>query len=676
VKSIKILSYYIIILLVTFACSSRKESSFTKENSKIEITSDNLIIPKKRSFKVDESVSPCEDLYEHVCRNENSNFVLPVDRSRWTYSFSDSGERINRAKKKYLKDLKKLSVKSKRVRQLKNFYLSCVNLKQREVDELALIEEVRQDLASITTKEKLKAYLGQNILSSDKFSFVDIGKISKLDDPDYNDFYIYTNIMDLDHRKYYKDNKLKDAYTQLVKDFFSLYDKNISPGIGNDFHALEKEFSEINPLPEEWRKLRIQRNMTPQSVIAKRYPHLRLKGTFAQIPNRIVLRNFTPKSYEFVNNMLETKSLDFLKSFIAYKRLASVIDQSNPQYFQQRFDFRHKHFGGPKQRSALEKRCTYEVADHFGKEIDYELIGELFPNFNEKRFLKLLEKVKATVSVELKKNKWLSPESKKGALKKMKHLSFQVVKPKRIKDWDFNYVRNYTVNSYMKNLDIYHTMKIKKLLVEVKKKNNKGQWWMSPLDINAYYSQSQNKFVMPMGILQPPFYDESLPDAANFGSVGVVVAHEIGHGFDDNGAKYDYSGKLKQWMSDKDVATFKKKGARLSSFYEEYKMIGPLTLGENIGDLTGLDFAFKAAFSDKRISSKENKQAFFNQYAKIWCQKIRPKSYERARKLDSHSQVPARVNAPIGHIDGLYEAYSCKKGDKMFVEKGKRVRIW
>ena len=178
-----------------------------------------------------------------------------------------------------------------------------------------------------------------------------------------------------------------------------------------------------------------------------------------------------------------------------------------------------------------------------------------------------------------------------------------------------------------------------------------------------------------MGILQAPFYDESLSDEANLGAVGVVVGHEIGHGLDDQGAKYDGDGKLRQWMSDKDIETFKNQGKGLGKYYTAYGMNAKLTLGENIGDLTGLQFSYNAAFPNGE-GSKASKQEFFVQWGRAWCQKVLPKEYERLVKTDPHSQQPARVNAPVSHIEGYYEAFSCKEGNKMFVPQKDRIVIW
>jgi len=180
---------------------------------------------------------------------------------------------------------------------------------------------------------------------------------------------------------------------------------------------------------------------------------------------------------------------------------------------------------------------------------------------------------------------------------------------------------------------------------------------------------------MPIGILQYPFYDPNLPEVPNLGAVGVVIGHELGHGIDDKGARYDDTGRLKQWMTEKDLAEFQRRGEHLILQFEGAGHNGRLTLGENIGDLVGVSFAYHAAFPDGK-GTKEQKQAFFNQYARLWCGVIRPKMKERLLKTDPHALFNARVNEQVKHQPGFQEAYGCKSGDPMVLPEKERVSIW
>ena len=289
--------------------------------------------------------------------------------------------------------------------------------------------------------------------------------------------------------------------------------------------------------------------------------------------------------------------------------------------------------------------------------------------------VKLAEKVRQSIVEGIKSNNWLSKAGKKGAIEKISTAKLHLVKPDRLEDWDFKPLAEYSPTKPINN-DLVLSKKLRtKMFAELAEKRNKNKWWMSPLTVNAYYSPSDNKFVLPQGILQYPFFDQTISDVANLGAMGVVVGHELGHGIDDKGAKYDAKGGLNQWMSDEDLENFKKRGFFLVDQFDKVGHDGKLTLGENIGDLTGLTFAYNAAFAKEKASRKE-KQDFFIQYARLWCGKIRDVYVKKLLKTDPHALGWERVNQQVIHQDGFYEAFSCKKQDKMYLEKSKRIKIW
>jgi len=260
----------------------------------------------------------------------------------------------------------------------------------------------------------------------------------------------------------------------------------------------------------------------------------------------------------------------------------------------------------------------------------------------------------------------------------MQSAKLQLVKPMTDEEWDFNPPADYSPTKPYENQRLLRHNLIRKKLNELKTKRNRDRWDMGPLTVNAYYSPPDNKFVMPIGILQYPFYDPALPDETNLGAVGAVMGHELGHGIDDKGSLYDYKGRLIQWLTNKDLKEFHRRGGKLVDQFNAAGFNGELTLGENIGDLTGVTFAYHAAFPKTADASQnlEGKRNFFLEYGRLWCTVMRPKFKELLLKVDSHSAGPARVNEQVKHQDGFAEAYSCKPGDKLYLPPGERVRIW
>jgi putative endopeptidase len=313
--------------------------------------------------------------------------------------------------------------------------------------------------------------------------------------------------------------------------------------------------------------------------------------------------------------------------------------------------------------------------DSFSKELDAELLPVLFPDFPEQKFGALVERVRASIIQGIEKNDWLSDKTKAAAIRKIKYARLQLVKPQTNAEWNFNPPAEYSPDKPHQNSKILVNNLIKKTIRELHYPRDKNRWEIGPLTVNAYYTPSDNKFVLAQGILQYPFYDPELPEYANLGASGMVAAHELGHAIDDQGSKYDDRGRLRQWMTDDERQEFQQRGAKLVEQFEKAGHDGELTLGENIADLVGLSFAYRAAFPTNTGTKKE-KQAFFVQYARNWCTVIRPKFRQLLLKTDPHAMGPARVNEQVKHQSGFQEAFGCVAGDPMVLPPEQRVRIW
>jgi putative endopeptidase len=291
------------------------------------------------------------------------------------------------------------------------------------------------------------------------------------------------------------------------------------------------------------------------------------------------------------------------------------------------------------------------------------------------KFTDLAEKVRSSILLGIDSNTWLSEQGKKGAREKMATAKLQLVKPLTNDEWYFNPDAVYSLTKPRGNSEILAAKLQERDFGELKQKRNPNVWHMGPLTVNAYYSPSDNKFVMPIGILQYPFYDPQLPLEVNLGAVGAVIGHELGHGIDDKGAQYDASGRQVNWMTDKDRETFKARGKGLIQQFDEIGHNGTLTLGENIGDLTGVTFAYRAAFPGG-AGTPEMKRAFFLQYARLWCQVMLPAKRAMLLKVDSHALGPARVNQPLKNLAEFAAAYQCTATDKMSLPSDQRINIW
>jgi putative endopeptidase len=633
-------------------------------------------IPDRREFPVNPSVSPCDDFYKHACSNVMESFELREDRSRHIFSFSDSAERLLEAKKKFLKDLQsqKDNKLSERSRSLKRVYAACMNEAAAKEEEKQNVSQIITKLKSLTTREAFLKFVASEI-DGTEFSFVRYGSDSNLADPSRRDLYLVVDLQSLPERGYYSQKPVVDDLEQVMKATLVAMEWPEADKRAKEIVEFEKRFSKTYPTPADFRELMNKKTEISRTNLLKRFPSFELAAFLKRVPEKTLIRDLTPKNFGFVESALQKESLEMLKAMYAVHAAQGYMDDAYPDVYSQWFEFRKKHLGGPNQRPVREERCTTLVMDSFERELDAELLPKVFPDFPKEKFVQLTEKVRTSILSGLEKNPWLSKAAKKAAMEKVRSAFLQLVAPSNEAEWDFNPPGEYVDNKPYQNYKTWRKNRVEKEIRELGQPRDPKRWEMGPLTVNAYYSPPDNKFVMPIGILQYPFYDPKLSEAANLGAVGVVIGHELGHGIDDQGSRFDSQGRLKPWMTATDLKEFKKRGSRLVKQFEKVEHNGKLTLGENIGDLVGVTFAYSAAFPEGQ-GSIEKKQDFFIQYARLWCGVMRPKMREKLLKVDPHALIDARVNEQVKHQVGFAEAFQCKPGSPMTFADKDRISIW
>ncbi len=665
------------------ACSSKstKESAKSSEVVELKIIPSVAVnptseIPARREFPVNTNISPCTDFYQYTCSNALAGFKMREDRSYHSFAFSDSSERILEAKKKFMTEIEKIpnSKLTLHGRDLKANYVACMNPKARAAEERSEVQRIEGILKHVKTREDFLKLISKNILSSD-FSFFSLERAANQDEPLQYDAFFFSGLTSLPERSYYDKPEVVAGLENIVEDFFNNIHQKDAKLRAQKLVAFEKANAQTVPLPKEFRERFSQRNPIERSALTTALSQIDLKAVFSQIGEKTKLRDLTPENFKFINEQLATADLDLLKDLYRFHALQGLLDDAYPKFFNNKFVFYQKHLGGPNVRPDRQERCTKMVMSSFGKELDAELLPRMFPDFPTAKFISFVERIRAAIVSGVEQNTWLSPQGKAGAIEKMKTARLQLVKPMNDEEWDFNPKAKYYNNKPILNSRNLNEAEIKKMLVEFKTPRDPNRWGMSPLTVNAYYSTSDNKFVLPIGILQYPFYDPKLSDEVNFGGIGAVIGHELGHGIDDKGSKYDSKGKLHQWMTDGDLNEFQKRSSTLTEQFNKIGHDGVLTLGENTADLVGLTFAYHAAFPDGQ-ATVEQKKNFFLQFARVWCYTARPTMIARLLKTDSHSMGSARTNEQMKHQAAFAEAFQCHDGDAMYLAPTARTKIW
>ncbi len=562
---------------------------------------------------------------------------------------------------------------------MKSYYNACMNEKTSIEEEQKLVKELKQQIEKIKTIEEYIS-LNRKNMSNSEWTFIGYGISPNVDNPLKYDIMFDLDFMFLPEHSYYDNPELVQSYQNLIVDFFTtLYPDGNKADFQKRAKALvdfETRFKQIYPMPAEFRKRYTERRYVTRPDYFKKTKAVGLEQFFkSYIPQSTLIRDFTPESFEFAQKELTQANLQILKDLYIFRTARTFMDDAYPELYKKRMEFSHKYLGGPLTRPDRQERCTTAVMSAFNKELDQEMISRVFKNFPNEKMEEVVKKIRASILRGIESNTWLSAESKKGALEKISKAELQIIQPRTAEEWDFKPIQTYSDKYPYENGKRLALLGHKRTMERLRKGVNQKAWGMGPLTVNAYYDPTKNKFVMPMGILQYPFFDPDGDIIENLGAVGAVVGHELGHSIDDEGSKFDASGKLKQWMSDADVEKFKSRGQRMVEQFNKIGHNGELTLGENVADLVGLTFAYQAAFQDGK-GSIEDKKRFYVANARVWCGVMREKAKEMQLKTDPHSMGYARINEQMKHQEGFQEAYSCKKGDKLYTTPEQRIHIW
>ncbi len=660
----------ILTLLLTSGCFKTIVS-----NLDAKALNEGSTIPLKREFKLSPTVKACEDFHKYVCSETENNFKLPPDRERWMFSFTDNTERLLHAKKNFFLKIDSFKPKFERSLQFKDVYKACMNEESSKAEELVFIKKENEVLSSLKTNAEL-VDLAQSRYAEGLTSFTYFGNSANKENPITNDAYIVSDMRTLPERSYYQNKELIKEFKLVLIEFFKNVGMDQPDKRAEWVIDFETKLANAAPLPNEIRGRFAEKRDIKREDFLKLYPNLKYEQMLSKIPSSTVIIDVIPETNKFINEALKNLPLENLKSIYAFHSMSEFMDDAYPEFFNKYFDFSHKYLGGPKERSVRQERCTKLVMNQFGMELDYELIDILFPEFPVDRAISMSESVRYALIQGVQENSWLSPNTKEEAIQKIKFAKLHLVKPMKEKDWDFMPIQKYSSTNPYSNLILYKKTSFSQMLTELKEPRNVDKWQMSPLYVNAYYSSSDNKFVLPQGILQFPFFSADMTDFENIAAIGMVVGHELGHGIDDKGSEYDFEGKVRQWFTKEDLKNFKLRG---NKFIEQFNKIGhdgKLTLGENIGDHVGLTFSYKAAFPEPDKVSLEDKQKFFVAFARMWCSVQTDASKLKRLKTDPHALGSERINQQVIHIDSFYEAYSCKSTDKMYLAPDQRIRIW
>ena len=386
-----------------------------------------------------------------------------------------------------------------------------------------------------------------------------------------------------------------------------------------------------------------------------------------------------------VGKIIATEPLEVQKAYLEWNVINSSAEFLSDEINDENFEFYGKVVSGKTEQQPRWKRAVSTVDGSLGEAVGQMYVKKYFPAEAKDRMVQLVKNLQTALGQRIQNLEWMGDSTKLKAMEKLNTFHVKVGYPDKWRDYSSLEIKK---DSYWANIKRTNKFQSDYMFAKVGNPVDKDEWFMTPQTVNAYYNPSTNEICFPAGILQYPFFDMKADDAFNYGAIGVVIGHEMTHGFDDQGRQFDKDGNLKDWWTEDDADKFDKRASGLTDFYDKIEVApgtkanGKFTLGENIADQGGLQVSYQAFQNVLKSNPLENKdgfspeQRFFLAYANVWAGNIRPEEIFRRTKVDPHSLGKWRVNAALPHIEGWYTAFNVQPTDKMYVAPESRAIVW
>ena len=642
----------------------------------------------------DNTVPAAEDFYQYACGGWMEANPLTPEYAR--YGIFDQLEKENQEKLKTLIDeinanpQEEGSVGAK----IKTMYAQGIDMEKRNADGAAPVMDQLAAIKAVSDTKELSSMVGKMHVetSSPYFGFY-IGADEK--NSAMNLLQFYQGGISMGDRDYYllddeNSTRIRNAYRAYVTRLFSLagYSEKEAADAAETVLALETEIARTSVDRNALRDVHKNYNKMSVKDFMRKYNFLDWEIFFkeAGIVNSTELNVGQIPFFEGMTKLLAKTSLEDQKTYLAFKLLNSASNYLSDDFVNANFEFYGKAVQGREELQPLWKRSLAVVnrslADAFGQ----LYVEKYFPASSKEKMVEMVGNLQTALSERIAALEWMSDETKAKAQEKLGTFIVKVGYPDTWKDYSDLDIRE---DSYWANICRANVFGHKEMMKDEGKPVDRTQWGMSPQTVNAYYNPTTNEICFPAAILQPPFFNADADDAVNYGGIGVVIGHEMTHGFDDQGRNYDKDGNLKSWWTKEDEDKFNERAEVLVEQYDKIVVLdslhadGRYTLGENIADQGGLLVSYQAymnTLKDKEepadIDGFTHKQRFYIGYANLWAQNVRPQEIIRRTKTDVHSLGKWRVNGALRNIDDFYTAFDVKEGDAMYMAPEERINIW
>ena len=678
------------------ACSEQKPTN-TEADSKADKVEKQQVEQKTLKSGIelanmDKQTRPQDDFYQYVNGAWLTKTEIPADKSTYG-SFTMLRDKSREDVKAIIEETSKLTnvEKGSDAQKVGDLYRSYMDT--AKLDELGMkpIQAELDKISNLKDHEQIAAYFAQTQINNTDapFGFF-VNNDSK--EPTKYIMYMSQSGLGLPTKEHYektdeKSVKLRQDYLAHLTKMFTLSGFEKPAEDAQKIMQLETALANIQWTRKESRDRNKTYNKFELAKLTELAPGINWQTYFStagvSAEKEIIIRQ--PSYLEALSKLFKETAVEDWQRYLKWTLINATASILSSEFDQANFDFYSKTLRGTEEQEARWKRGVTAVNQVLGEVVGKIYVEKHFKPEAKARMVELVENLREAYRTAIIDLEWMSDETKKQALDKLAKFTPKIGYPDKWRDYStLEISADDLVGNYKRAAQFNHNRQINKLGKPI----DKTEWFMSPQTVNAYYNPVMNEIVFPAAILQPPFFNMEADDAVNYGGIGGVIGHEMGHGFDDQGAKSDGDGVLRNWWTDKDLEEFKTRTGKLAAQYSEFEPLpgehidGELTLGENIGDLGGLTIAHRAymlSLKDQKspeIDGFSGEERFFMGWAQVWAYKYRDQAMSLQIKRGPHSPANFRGNGPLMNMPEFVKAYEVKPTDGMYRKPEERVKIW
>ncbi len=668
------------------ACSSEQATDTGKKEVVTQQLNSGIL-----SENMNVAVKPGDDFFAYVNGTWLDNYVIPDDKASYGNFYKLYEESQDAVKAIIEQSAKGDNATGSDEQKVGDLYNSYLNMDKRNELGITPLAGIYAEIDGLTDHTALGAYFAKSIRSGfgAPFDFYIDG-----DAKDSTKYAVYNSQsgLGLPDREYYlktdeKSVEIRAKYLSHMVKMLTLIGMENAAQHAAEVMALETKLATAQWKKEDNRDAVKTYNVRDRQALGEMMPNFDWQGYFVafKTPDMADMIISQPSYFKALDAIISETDMGVWKAYFKWKTLNSMDTFLNAELDQQNFDFYSKVLRGVEKQRPQWKRAVSAVNGNLGEVIGKVYVAQHFKPEAKARMLDLVGNLSKAYENSIKKLDWMGEETKVKALEKLHKFTPKIGYPDIWKDYSALVIKSDDIfGNIVRSNEATHDREIAKLGGPIQR----YEWHMNPQTVNAYYNPSMNEIVFPAAILQPPFFGISTDDAVNYGAIGGVIGHEIGHGFDDQGSAFNGDGVLKDWWTEQDKAEFKKRTSSLVAQYNGFKVFddlnvnGAYTLGENIGDLGGLSIAIKAyrlslnGATAPVIDGFTAEQRIFIGWAQAFMGKRREASARQQIATDPHSPSKFRVNGVVRNVPEFYEAFDVKPGDKLYLAPKDRVKIW